>query len=304
MKTITGNVVRFPLASYGVKVNSYAAAVSAVGFNLIREPIARASSGKIIPGELGLFRSDNGGCVGIHSPNFSFFQPHESLETLENARRLIGGEWQSVAVLKGGRQISATIALASEVTAPRRGDKLGFSLGNIDYFDGTGKNRMPLLGNVLACDNGMVSQKAVFSMGEKHCEGTLKTRFAAMAETLVRRLKEEMAEMQGVVTQLDQTDMTSSEVVSFARALFPAPDESKVPTRTQNVRDSIATGFVRGAGNVGRTRWDAFNAVTEELDWNGTFRETQFSREENRFESIMSGSAARVRNRALELLLN
>ena len=304
MKTATNQTVRFPLAAFGTKVNSYAAAVSAVGFNLLREPIARASNGNVIPGEIGLFRSDTGGCVGIHSPNFSFFQPHESLETLENARRLIGGEWQSVAVLKGGRQISATIALASEVVAPKRGDKIGFSLGNIDYFDGTGKNQMPLLGNVLACDNGMVSQKAVFSMGEKHCEGTLKSRFAAMAETLIRRLKEEMAEMQGVVTRLDTVAMTRTEVVSFARALFPAADETKVPTRTENVRNSIVSGFFRGRGNVGQTRWDAFNAVTEELDWNGTFRETEFSREENRFESIMSGSAARVRNRAMELLLS
>jgi fido (protein-threonine AMPylation protein) len=55
---------------------------------------------------------------------------------------------------------------------------------------------------------------------------------------------------------------------------------------------------------VGRTRWDAFNAVTEHLDWAGTFRETEFSREENRFESLVTGSAARVRERAMELLLN
>ena len=304
MKTITGSTVRFPLASFGTRVNSYAAAVSAVGFNLLREPISRASNGNVIPGEIGLFRSDTGGCVGIHSPNFSFFQPHESLETLENARHLIGGEWQAVAVLKGGRTLSATIRLESEIVAPKRGDRVAISLGNFDHFDGGGRHSMPLFGDNLTCNNGMVNQSAVFSMSEKHCEGTLKSRFAAMAETLIRRLKEEMAKMQCTVTRLDTTPMARDEMVSFANRLFPATDEAKVPARTENLRNAVITGFVRGTGNEGKTRWDAFNAVTEELDWSGTFRETEFSREENRFESIVSGSAARTRNRAMELLLN
>jgi hypothetical protein len=70
------------------------------------------------------------------------------------------------------------------------------------------------------------------------------------------------------------------------------------------MREAIVTGFSRGTGNRGQTRWDAFNSVTEWVDWESTFRTTEFSREENRFESLLTGKGANTRNRALELLLN
>jgi hypothetical protein len=304
MKTATGNTVRYPLAAFGTKVRSYESAVSAVGFNLVRDGITRQSTGKVIAGEVGLFRSDNGHCVGIHSPNFGFLQPHETLEILERARRIVGGEWASTAVLKGGAMLSASITLETAIVAPRRGDKLGLALNLSDWFNGAGKTILRLLANVLACDNGMVSQKALVQFAEKHCEGTLRTRVVAMEKRLVAAMHEQVAELQSTVTRLDAVDMSRAEVTEFANRLFPATDEAEVSTRIQNSRDAIVSGFYRGAGNQGRTRWDAMNSVTEFLDWSGTFRETEFSREENRFESIVSGAAAKTRSRALELLLN
>lgn len=304
MKTITGNQVRFPLASFGKKVASYSDACNAVGFSIERMQMKHPVTSALLPGEFGLFRNDTNGCLGIHSQNFGVLQPNDTLKTLERARSIVGGEWSSVAVTKGGRQLAAFINIEAKITAPKRGDKVGLSVAFFDRWDGGGKAKLQLLLNVLACDNGMTKGESLVNFSEKHCEGTLGERFAAIEFNLNMRLLEQIEEMQGVVTTLDNTPMTRTEVVSFARALFPATDEAEVPTRTQNVRTAIETGFVRGAGNVGQTRWDAFNAVTEQLDWQGTFRETEFSREENRFDSIVSGAAARTRNRALELLLN
>ena len=303
MKTITGNTVRYSLSNFGTKVSDYATACAAVPFTFSQEPVSRASTGTVIPNSCGLFRSDNGGCVGIHSEKFGFVQPSESLAALERARALVGGTWSSVAVTKGGRQLAAFVSIETQITAPKRGDKIGLSIGQFDRFDGTGRTRLQLLANVLACDNGVVRSDSLFTFSEKHTT-SIRERFAAVEFNLAIKLQEQIEELRGVVNTLDNTPITRSEVIDFARALFPAADEANVPTRTENVRDAIATGFVRGTGNVGRTRWDAFNAVTEHLDWQGTFRETEFSREENRFESIVTGSAARVRERALELLLN
>jgi hypothetical protein len=303
MKTITGNTVRFALSQFGTKVADYSAACAAVPFTFSQEPVSRALTGKVIPNEFGLFRSDTGGCVGIHSENFGFVQPSESLATLERARALVGGQWASVASTKGGRQLAAFIQIEAQISAPKRGDKVGLSIAYFDRFDGSGKARLQLLANVLACDNGMTKANSLVTFSEKHC-GSIRERFAAMEFNLAIKLQEQIQEMQGVVNALDNAPITRSEVIDFARTLFPAADELNVPTRTENVRDAILTGFVRGTGNVGRTRWDAFNAVTEHLDWAGTFRETEFSREENRFESLVTGSAARVRERAMELLLN
>jgi hypothetical protein len=303
MKTVTGNTVRYSLSNFGTKVNDYASACAAVPFTFLQEPVSRASTGEKIPNSFGLFRSDNGGCVGIHSENFGFMQPSESLATLERARALVGGEWASVASTKGGRQLAAFIQIEKQITAPKRGDKVGLSIAYFDRFDGTGKARLQLLANVLACDNGMTRSDSLVTFSERHC-ASIRERFSAMEFNLAMKLQEQVEEMQSTVNALDNTPMTRSEVTAFARTLFPAIDETNVSARTENVRSAIETGFVRGTGNVGQTRWDAFNAVTEQLDWRGSFKETGFSREENRFESLVTGSASRIRSRALELLLN
>lgn len=303
MKTVTGNTVRKPLSHYGTPVTSHADACAKVGFTIVSEPSARLSTGTAIPNTQNLYRSDNGFCLGQHTPQFSYFQPCDSLSTLEKARQLVGGEWVSVAVNKGGRQLAGFIDLQAEITAPKRGDKIGLSIGSFDRYDGGGKAMLQLFCNVLACDNGMVHSKSLLSFSEKH-NGTLTARWDAVKFNLAMKLQEQVEEMRGIVSTLDGTAMTVSEVETFARVLLPATDENDVAKRTANMREAIVTGFTRGAGNQGLTRWDAFNAVTEFIDWQSTFRETDFPREENRFESLTTGNGARLRSHALELLLN
>jgi hypothetical protein len=305
MKTVTGNEVKSPrhsLAMFGTKVNSHAEACAAIGFEVISEPAARLSTGQPIPNSQNLYNSRTGFCLGQHTEQFKFFQPCDSLETLEKARQMVGGVWQSATSLKGGRQIAAFVGLEAKITAPKRGDSVGLSIAQFDRYDGGGLCAFQLFMNVLACDNGAVSQKSLVSFSEKH-NGTIKARFAAMEFNLLVNLQNQIEEMQSVVNQLDTAEISRSEVVAFAETLFPSKGE-EVSTRTENMREAIVTGFSRGTGNVGRTRWDLFNSVTEFLDWGSTFRETDFSREENRFESLTSGNAARTRSRALELLLN
>lgn len=303
MKTITGKEVRFALSSFGKRVKSYAEACASIGFTIISEPAARLSTGKAIPNTQNLYRSDTGSCLGQHTPQFQFLQPCDSLKTLERAREIVGGEWQSASTPKDGRQLSAFIGLEAKITAPTRGDTVGLSVGLFDFFGGQGRCRLGLFANVLACDNGATASKSLLDFSEKHI-GSLSSRFAAMEFNLHIRLQDQIAEMQGTVTKLDTTPITGNEVERFAALLFPATDETDVSPRVQTAREAVTTGFVRGLGNVGRTRWDAFNAVTEYLDWGSSFRETEFSREDNRFESLTVGSAAKTRARALELLLN
>lgn len=302
MKTITGNTVRLSLSSYGRKVNSHAEACQALDFTVSKEPIARAKDQKIIGGNVGLFHSKTGECLGIHSDGFSFLQPCESLETLEKARQLVGGEWQSAASCKGGRMICGFISLERKITAPRRGDQVALSVGFFDHFDGKGRSRLQLVANVLACDNGMTRANEIVSFNEKHSPN-IKARFAALQYNLFVELQKQADEMQGVVNKLDNADFSVSEMEIFAERLLPSNGD-EVSTRTENRRAEIVAGFSRGTGNRGATRWDAFNAVTEFIDWQSTFRETEFSREENRFESILAGSGARMRARALEMLMN
>lgn len=303
MKTITGNIVRKSLAHFGVAVKTHAEACAAVPFNIISEPAARFSTKEAIPNTQNLYRSDNGYCLGQHTPQFGYLQPCDSLATLEKARQLIGGNWQSVAINKAGRSLTAFVDIEAKITAPKRGDKVGLSIAYFDRYDGQGFARLQLFANVLACNNGMTKNESLVSFSQKH-SGDLKSRFAALEFKLLVKLQDQINEMQGLVNALDNQPMTRAEVVSFAEQLFPTDDTDDVATRTKNMREAVITGFARGLGNVGQTRWDAFNSVTEYVDYFSTFRETDFSREENRFESLTTGSGSRIKARALEMLLN
>jgi len=305
MKTITGNTIRKPYSQLGKAVENYAQAVATVGFTINALPIPSPTNPRqSIKNKTGLFRSDNGECLEIHSEKFAFVQPADSLMVLEKARQVVNGQWQTVQVNKGGRMICGFIGVENEFIVPKRGDVISFGLGHKDFFDGKGLEEFFLYSNNLSCDNGMVSSKAVMSFKNKHI-GDIKDRVKAVEGRLQYQFVLAVNDMKEKITALDAKPMALNEVTRFAEILFPSDlvgDE--IPTRTLNMRESIISGFTRGTGNQGRTAWDAFNSVTEFLDWGSTFRETEFSRDENRFESLLMGKAMGTRERALELLLN
>lgn len=303
MKTATGNEIRKCYSRLGAPVTSYDDAIAKVGFNILQEPVYRVSSSVAIKNKVGLFRSDNGECLEIHSDRFALVQPSESLRVLEKAREIVGGKWSTVQVNKGGRMIAGFIELENEIKAPKRGDTIALSLAYFDHFDGKGLARLTLSACNLTCTNGMTSLQNVISFNSKHV-GDIAGRLQQIEAKLQFNFALAIENMKEQVTALDNKSMSGKEIVRFAEKLFPAPDESNVSTRIENTRDEIVSGFSRGTGNQGRTRWDAFNSVTEHLDWNSTFRETEFSREENRFESLLTGKGAATRERALQLLLN
>jgi|HubBroStandDraft_3_1064219.scaffolds.fasta_scaffold69263_2 hypothetical protein len=302
MKTATGSTVRKCYSRIGTNVDSYESAVNAVGFSVFQEPIARVSNGREVNGKMGLFRSDNGNCLEIHSDKFSLVQPSESLRVLERARELVNGSWASVQVNKGGRMIAGFVEVENSIVAPNRGDTVALSLAYFDHFDGNGLARLTLSACNLTCTNGMTSLKNVLSFSSKHI-GDIGGRLLDIETKLNFNFLMAVEEMKSTVVKLDAKPMAQTEVTNFARQLFPAQDENDVPSRTENMRNEIVAGFSHGTGNQGRTRWDTFNAVTEYLDWSSTFRETEHSAEENRFESLLSGRGANTRQRALELLL-
>ncbi len=73
-------------------------------------------------------------------------------------------------------------------------------------------------------------------------------------------------------------------------------DDGKVSTRALNQVDAIMSLSRRGAGNHGKTLWDAYNGVT---DWVDHERGT----DESRAYNAVAGSGAEIKRRALEVAL-
>lgn len=309
--TVTGNLIRKPYHMLGKAVSSYAAAVAAVGFSLVSKPVLNPFTLKPIANEVGVYRSDSFDHLGTGSAKFTYIQPAESLQVLESARLELGSaghdaQWASVNVLRNGASIAAFTTLDTYITAPKRGDKVGLSIAYRDSFDGTGRCYLQLMANVLACDNGMTSMQSLCSFGAKH-NPCLSDRLAVFKGSLAMNLQLQIQGMTDSIAKLDGAPMAVSEVEPFARMLLGV--DSVTPTDdiagpTRNKLQAIVTGFTRGTGNAGRTRWDMFNAVTEYIDHAANYRATDVSKEDNRLESLLTGDASKLRNRAMELLLN
>ena len=124
-------------------------------------------------------------------------------------------------------------------------------------------------------------------------------------------------DLQLVMNKLAAEEVTKTYVEGFVNALVPAelnPETGRISTRTSNRRNDIASLFTSGKGNNGRTKWDLFNAVTEFVDHHqgGRLTESRKNRSdegvsieaEARFERAILGAGARMKQQAMDLLLN
>lgn len=301
--------MRSSIIQYGQNVSNIEAARAALNYNVSKEEIFDAD-GNSLADFRGMFNSETRQILGVVKKGFTFIQPSESLEIMEAAVKATGARWTSVASVRGGASLYAFAELPAEkqIRAPKRGDLVSMGFGIRDAFDGSALISGSVFANVLACTNGAKSKRNLFAFAKKHT-ASLSEVIEGIRYKFAVAVDEAVEEMRATVTQLDNTPMTKSEHDAFTLRLFGVRDEvaltdGSTPTRTLNRVNEVRSLFVRGMGNVGRTRWDSFNAVTEYLDWYSTFRETNVSFEENRFLSITDGNAARVREQALELLLN
>lgn len=297
---------RTAIFNYGKRVCSLEQARAALNYSVSKEEIFDAD-GQPLGDFRGMFNSNTRRILGVVKRNFTFIQPSQSLEIMEAAVNATGARWTSVAALHGGASLIAFAELAdAKIVAPKRGDTVAIGFGVSDSFDGSARLSGSVFASVLACTNGMKSSKGLFGFSKKHTPSLTEV-VAGIRHTFADKVNDAVAEMRGLVTQLDNTPMSQAEHDTFTLRLFGVPSETALrdgstPSRTENRVDEVRSLFTRGAGNVGRTRWDSLNAVTEYLDWYSSFRETGVDREENRFLSITSGNAARVREDAIALL--
>ena len=126
------------------------------------------------------------------------------------------------------------------------------------------------------------------------CWGLLEVRW--------RNFKDESATQIALVreefTKLAETRMSAEECKAFLEKLLPGEG-----TRVENRRSEILNLFGEGGtANEGSSRWDAYNAVTEYVTHNRTYRQTDnTSVETNRFIGVLEKNKMSVR--AMDLLL-
>ena len=301
---------RRSVMSHGTATKTFEEAVAAINYGVSKETVYDAD-GKALPREYrGMFNTKTREAIGVVGHGFTFYQPSESLEIMQAAVSTVSGaKWRSVISTHGGAHLCAFAELPEQMKAPNRGDLIGMNFFMRDWFNGTGRNVWGINAIVRTCTNGAIGTRCLFSIGGKHTPN-LKSKVEAVRLELAMKIQDEVEKFRGFVYKLDNASMDRAEMNDFSLRLFGVDSEEALnddditSTQLRNKVETVRVLFDRGTGNIGKSRWDAYNAVTEFTDWHSTFRSTQSANaEENRFLSLLGGNVASLKDRAADLLV-
>lgn len=247
----------------------------------------------------------------------SRYTPIQNQEVFDFADSIIGegqAVWDTAGSLAGGRKIFMQVELEGKLFLNSNPDdttvkKILF----ISSHDGSKALQGMITPHRVVCQNSMNAalrnHTNAFKVFHRKNYQSKKDEAAKVLELAHAYFDD----LQVVMNQLAETEVTTSYVDGFLGALLPASRE-EVPTRTENRRNELVNLFQNGRGNNGRTKWDLFNAVTEFVDHHsvGRLSTTRTLRSEasdnieaeTRFERAILGSGAVLKQRAMDLLLN
>lgn len=288
----------------------------------IRQDFVRYRAGskrdeRVMKDQVVLYRSDDGGALGVVSDRFKVVQPRDVLEFFRDLCAHNDFRLETAGTLFGGRRFwaLATIGEESYVALPR--DKVKGKLLLATACDGSMKTVAKFLTERVVCNNTLsvglrerggttveVSHRSVFrAESVKQDLGVGRQQFAAFMEQMrrladvpVRRTTADYLTLRALEPRLFETERGSQNEAP------PTAEQLRV-VRAGRGYQSIMTLF-NGAGRGSElkgsrgTAWGWLNAVTEHLDHHAAARS-----HENRFNSSLLGVNDAIKSRAATLAL-
>lgn len=260
-------------------------------------------------------RQDNHHVLGVMKSRYIpvsnrfMFKPFH--DTVVNA----GANYESAGMIDHGKKCWISASLPKTFKLKNRpDDEIKQTIVALVNHDGTGRNSYFSLAERLFCNNQLrlISTSAAKSQYTvSHTKNWESQWFDAQIGFDNAVLGWKSFEVQA--NKLDNINITVNEMHRFTTNLFPQKrldDKNKLKKPSSRLlakREQILDLFTNGSGNIGKTRWDAFNAVTEYVDHNNT--ETNKSKSvtdhkrQKRFSRNLLGSGDYTKQRALDMLL-
>jgi len=267
--------------------------------------------GEHIPGKYLLRREDTDHVLGVVGGKYHPVSTRAMLEPFYNLVKKHGGKYENAGVVQGGKKCWVSATLPGSIKVPGRShDIIEQRLVCLIHHDGGGRNSYFPLAHRVACNNQLrlltkAAQHSQFGFTHtKNWEESLKSAIDGFQAAIEAR-----NEFARVVERLSTAAMDDNEVRAFSKRLYRL-DDKKAPSKQAEARgEQLVDLFKHGAGNMGKTRWDALNAVTELLDHHSSKRyKTDAHRRastQNRFISnSLRGYGDTIKQRAVRLLTN
>jgi phage/plasmid-like protein (TIGR03299 family) len=287
-------------------------------FKVEATDLAEATNDSSFAGYRAIRRTDNNDVMSIVKERYTPIQNSDIIEPLaeivqqNNAKFIAGG------VVSGGRKawVQAELREPMIIKTKAGEDEIRNYIIGLIHHDGMGSNAILPFTSRVSCSNQFAavrSASAGFSI-----------RHSASWEERVLEARLKFDEAMNINKDFNQAankialiNMGDDEFKSFALKILPdlKPNKYAPEGRSfENKRETLHTLFKNGQGNIGQTRWDAFNAVTEYFDhYEGATRihnavergdSVRKSMERRFMNSLSGGQTNNIKHKALNLLVN
>jgi len=226
-------------------------------FEVEKVPVFDAGR-RAIEGVYSLQRSDTHQHLGMVKDKYRPIQMNEMIDIISEASDRVGDiDHIGYTTSKGGRKV--VIQSKYRDTIDVAGDKIEPYIYTVIDNTGMGSNKMVPSTVRIACDNAFHLLAEQASDRARH-SSTFNTHVGGMINNIVSAISTTKNFTQ-IVERLKNEKFNRDQMVQFTQKLIPVEKEES--TRRQNKREKLVELYEGGRGNVGETRWDAFNAITE-----------------------------------------
>ena len=184
-----------------------------------------------------------------------------------------GGRWETAGSIKGGRQVFGSLALERETILDPNGvsDKVSTYLLINTSHDGSVAIQASITPVRVVCANTLnlaLKGKAKQSFKIRHTQtASGKVAQAREALGLANKYMDEFDKMAQAMIETEISKAKFDEIVALA---YPAPEkDAKGSFKKHNDKIDLINSIYVGQYNdtIAGTKWGAFNALTERLDW-------------------------------------
>ena len=215
----------------------------------------------------GLRNSKTGHVYTVTGRKYTPIQNHELIDAFDEVREMYGAEYKAAGVMRGGSRVWVQAQLPKDYTFEipnRKGDKINSMLTMLIGHDGIISNCIFPTSMRGACNNQFVAMTRESTRDYRIQHYSNWSDRLDLVKSVFAKNINSLKNMYTDFAALDSKAISKEELYNFLGELYPMKDDED--ERTVNRHNDIAALFNRGAGNLGKSRWDAFNAVTEYVD--------------------------------------
>ena len=215
----------------------------------------------------GLRNNRTGHVYTVTGKKYAPIQNHELIDAFDEVRKMYGADYKAAGVMRGGSRVWVQAQLPKDYTFEipnRKGDKINSMLTMLIGHDGIISNCIFPTSMRGACNNQFVAMTRESTRDYRIQHYSNWSDRLDLVKSVFAKNINSLKNMYTDFAALDSKAISKEELYNFLGELYPMKDDED--ERTLNRHNDIATLFSRGAGNLGKSRWDAFNAVTEYVD--------------------------------------